>query len=106
MVSSVPRKWLSRSSRSLWIVWGAADEAHRGHAVAVAIERPVGGFTHGRVIGQTQVVVGAEVDDLAIGGPYGAALGTRQHALRFVQALLFEGVELGVESIQREVFMR
>jgi hypothetical protein len=46
-------------------VLGAADEAHRGHAEAVRVERLLGGGDHGRVVGQAEVVVGAEVQHLA-----------------------------------------
>ena len=45
-------------------VLGAADEAHRGHAVAAGLEPRVGGLDDLRVAGQPEVVVGAEVDDL------------------------------------------
>ena len=55
----------------------AADEAHGGHAVAEAIERAMRGFADGRVVGEAEVVVGAEVDDLAVAGaddaPWGPA---------------------------------
>ena len=44
---------------------GAADEAYRGHAVAVAVERRVGGGDDRRVVGEPEVVVGAEVQHLA-----------------------------------------
>ena len=76
IVSSVPRNSLRRRSSCLWICLGAADEAHRRHAVAPAVERLMGGLDHRRVIGQAQVVVGAHVDHLGasptrIGHPAG-----------------------------------
>lgn len=43
----------------------AADEADGRHAVAPAVERRVGGGDDLGVVGQAQVVVGAEVQDLA-----------------------------------------
>src|SRR5262249_47121930 len=46
-------------------VLGAADEADAGHAVAVALEALPGGGDDGGVVGQPEVVVGAEVEDLA-----------------------------------------
>jgi len=49
-------------------VLGAADEAYRGHAEAVGVERVLGGGDDVRVVGQAQVVVGAEVQ-------HGAAVG-------------------------------
>ena len=42
-----------------------ADEAHGRHPVPPPLERLVGGRDDGRVVGQTQVVVGAEVQHLA-----------------------------------------
>ena len=41
----------------------AADEAHRGHAVAVAVERLLRRLDELRVVGEAEIVVGAEVDD-------------------------------------------
>ena len=41
---------------------GAADEAYGCHAEAPAIQRLLGRGDHGRVIGQAEVVVGAEVE--------------------------------------------
>src|SRR5690606_17318766 len=49
-------------------VLGAADEAHRGHAEAVRVQRLLGGLDHGRVVGQAEVVVGAEVQHRAAVG--------------------------------------
>ncbi|MNN11252.1 hypothetical protein D3C81_1242050 [compost metagenome] len=46
-------------------VLGAADEAHRGHAEAVAVQRVLGGLDQVRVVGQAQVVVGAEIQHRA-----------------------------------------
>ncbi len=43
---------------------GPADEAHRRHAIAVAIHRLGGRPPEAFVVGQAQVVVGTEVDDL------------------------------------------
>jgi hypothetical protein len=43
----------------------AADESHRSDAVTVAGERIVRRGDHGGVIGQTEIVVGAEIDHLA-----------------------------------------
>ena len=43
----------------------AADEAHRGHAETVAVQRGLGGSDDVRVVGQTQVIIGAEVQHRA-----------------------------------------
>jgi hypothetical protein len=47
---------------------GAADEAHRRHAVAPPLERLPRGRHDLGVVGQTQVVVGAQVQHLALAG--------------------------------------
>src|SRR5690606_2935039 len=46
-------------------VLGAADEAHRGHAEAVRVQRFLRRLDHRRMVGQAQVVVGAEVEHRA-----------------------------------------
>ena len=43
----------------------AADEAHRGHAEAEFLHRRAGGGDDVRMIGEAEVVVGAQVDGLA-----------------------------------------
>jgi hypothetical protein len=78
-------------------VLGAADEAHRGHAVAVRPEPPVGGLDHGRVAGQAEVVVGAEVDDLAAADRDGRALRPLDLALALEQAAGADVVELAAQ---------
>ena len=65
MVSSVPRKSAMRRLELLVHVLRAADEAHRGHAVAVAVERRAcAASTQRRVVGEAEIVVGAEVQHL------------------------------------------
>ena len=61
MLSSVPKNSAMRRLELLVQVLGAADEAHRRHAEAVALQRLVRGRDHLRVVGQPEVVVGAEV---------------------------------------------
>jgi hypothetical protein len=63
-----------RSLELLVQVLGAADEAHRGHPEAAHLERLLGGGDDLRVVRQAEVVVGAEVDDLALGHPDRRAL--------------------------------
>ncbi len=82
---------------------GAADEADGGHAVAVTVQRAMRGFPHGHVVGQTQVVVGAEVEDFAIAGSYGPTLGACEHTLGLVQALRAQRLQLGAQSFKKGV---
>lgn len=51
----------------LVLVLGAADEADRGHAEAPFLQAFLGRGHDGRVAGEPQIVVGAEVDDLLLG---------------------------------------
>ena len=84
----MPRKRGERAaSSSLCIVLRAADEAHRGHAVAVAVERLLGGLDQPRMIGQAEIVVGAEVQHLAAANLYRRRLGRAYDAFALVQAL-------------------
>ena len=41
-----------------------ADEAHRSHAIAVAVERGLGRVAKFLVVGEAEIVVGAEVQEL------------------------------------------
>ena len=74
----------------------AADEAHRGHAEAVRVERLLGGGNEGGMIGQPQIIVGAEVQHLAAAGHLDMRrLVTENGALGLPQRLLADGVEFG-----------
>lgn len=68
----------------------AADEADRGHPVAPAVQCLVGGGDHLGVVGEAQVVVGAEVEHLtgaATGGDGdGRGLRGADHALGLVES--------------------
>ena len=65
MVSSVPRKRGEARLQLLVHLLGAADEADRGHAEAPAVQRLLGGGDDLGVVGEAEVVVGAEVQHLA-----------------------------------------
>jgi hypothetical protein len=70
----------------------AADEANGSHAVAVAVDGAVGRLPQQGVVGQAEVVVGAEVDDVAIvGETHDGLLGRGDDTLPLVQSL---GIEL------------
>ena len=85
---------------------GSADEAHRGHAVAPSVERLLGGLDHLRMVGQAEVVVGAEVQDLTLqlcapcarpaDGNH-RALRAADHALRLLEAGASDLLKLLVE---------
>jgi len=66
----------------------AANEAHRGHAEAVAIESVFGRGDQARVVSEAQIVVGAEVQDLrAVRKLHVSRLRARNHALGLVEAV-------------------
>ena len=76
----MPRKALRPPPAAVDLL-GAADEAHRGQAVAPAVEGGVGGRDHLGMGGETQVVVGAEIENLLAGGDGDpAALGCSEDA--------------------------
>ena len=99
MASSVPRKPARRASSALCSLLGAADEADRGHAVAVAVERVLGGGDERRVVGEAEVVVGAEVQHAAAGlGVDAAGLRRGDDALGLPEAVGADLVELDGEA--------
>ncbi len=91
-------------------VLGAADETHAGHAEAMAVQRVLGGLDDVRVVGQAQVVVGAEVQHAAaIGQADARRLRGGDHPLVLEQPLLayrmqFRGV-LGGQGVALNGFI-
>ncbi len=84
-------------------VLGAADEAHRGHAETMRVQRILGGLDQLRVVGQAQVVVGTEVQHRAavVQGDLGR-LRAGDDAFGLEQPLRADGVQfLGVVPGQR-----
>ena len=75
----------------------AADEAHRGHAEAELVHRPARGGDDVRVIGEAEIIVGAEVDRLARafrrGDADAAALRPGQQPLALREARRLDVVE-------------
>ncbi len=61
----------------------AADEPDGRHAVTPAVQRFLRGRDDGWMVGQAQVVVGAEVQHLAVENAHHRSLRTRQEALLF-----------------------
>ncbi len=86
-------------------VLGAADEAHRAHAVAALVQTLVGRLDHVGVAAQAQVVVGAEVQHVLVLGALGVldldlgVLGRADEALLLVEALVLDLLDLGGEHI-------
>ena len=77
---------------------GAANEADGGKSVAPFIEPRVGGRPDGGMLGQAEVIVGAQVDDRrAIPHPHMRALGRLNAAFRFISAGRADGGELDGE---------
>ena len=75
----------------------AADEAHGGHAVAVLLHGLVGSGNECGVIGEAEVVVGAEVEHWpALGGDMGR-LGRADRALAFVKAVCLDLCKCGFD---------
>ena len=80
-------------------VLSAANEPDRRHAVAPAAQAFLRGFDDGGMVGEAEVVVGAEVDDFSSADADGRALRSLQLALALVKALGLQVGELGAELI-------
>ena len=77
----------------------AADEAHRGHAITETVDGAMRRLADRGMIGQAQVVVSAEVDDVRVIGADLPGLRAGDHAFGLEQALLAQFFELRVESL-------
>src|SRR4051812_24283865 len=73
----------------------STDEANGSHAITVAIDGTVGRFTHGRMIGQAEIIVRTQVQDVAITRSDQAPLRAHEDTLTLVQALFLQTREIG-----------
>ena len=73
----------------------AADEPDRRHAITETIDGAVRRFTHGRMIGQAEIVVRTKVQDVAVTRSDQASLRAREDTLTLVQALFLQTREIG-----------
>lgn len=84
-------------------VLGAADETHRTHAEPVRLQSPNGGLFETSIVGEAEVVVGAEVEDsLAVGVDF-RELGRGDDALGLVGACVAHGLQLLGEVLLDEL---
>jgi hypothetical protein len=51
------------------------------------------------VVRESEVIIGAEVDDLALPRAYRASLRPREHPLALVKALFLESCEIGAQAL-------
>ena len=73
-----------------------ADEANGGHAVAPAVESFAGGLHDSRVIGQSEVIICAKIDDVAgVGQSDIGVLGRIDGAFGLEQSLGADGLQFG-----------
>ena len=80
-------------------ILGAANEANRGHAVAEAFQTIGGGGDDVGMIRQAEIIVRAEVDDLAVADLDGGTLRPLKLPFALVKPLGFQIVELGPQLI-------
>ena len=80
-------------------VLGAADEAHAGHAVAAAVHHPLGALDEARVVAETQVVVGTEIQDFLAGYLDGGSLRALDEALVLVETGLADFLQRLLEVL-------
>src|SRR6185437_16031796 len=78
---------------------GAADEAHAGEAQAPAGQTLLGRPHQGRLVGEAEVVVGAEVEHLAPGHRDARVLGALDDALALPEPGLPDAVELRPQAL-------
>ncbi len=81
------------------LLLGAADEPHAGEAVAPRVERVARRLEQPRVVGEAEVVVGAEVEHLGAVGDDLGLLRAADAALALGEAGLLDPVELGGEVV-------
>ena len=80
----------------------AANEAHRCDAVAESGQRIVRRLQHGRMVCQTQIIIGAKIDHLAAIGEFDdRALGGADDQLALQKARGFECSSLPLESFTK-----
>ena len=77
----------------------AADEAHAGKAIALLLEALMGRLNDLGMIGEAEVVVGAEVDYFVAADRDGRALRRLDQPLALVETGLLELFELGAKMI-------
>jgi len=84
-------------------ILGPADEAHRGEAEAVILQRLMGGGDDGGMVGQAQIIIGAEVQHLAPGlDPDVRALRAGDDPLLLEQGIPADALDLaGQPRLQR-----
>ena len=81
-----------------------ADEAHGSHAIAVELKPAAGCLNDAGMIGQTQIIVGAEIQHAALCDLNLRLLRAQQPPLGFIQAFRTNvGQLLGGDLIQRRV---
>ncbi len=69
------------------------------------VDRAVRGLAHRRMIGEREVVVRAQVDELApVGEPYHRLLRRAEHALGLVESLLAQALALGGQPLEIRLF--
>ena len=99
-MASVPRNALIRGLELGVDVLGPADEPHAGQAEPVGAQALGGGRDDVRVVGQPEVVVGAQVDDPPAVGVHPRALGRGDHPFALVQPLLGDLGELATDMVE------
>ena len=75
-------------------ILGAADEAYRGHPEAVAVHTGFRRVDQRRVVGQTQIVIGAEVNHVAVADGNVRLLRRGDDALFFEQPFGPSGLQI------------
>jgi len=73
----------------------ATDETDRSQAIAIAAQAFVRRFYDGRMVGESQVIVRTEIDNLAVTDANGRALRALEQAFTFVESTGTQVFKLG-----------
>ena len=80
-------------------VLASADEAYARHTIAAAVHGVLGSLDKARVVGKTQIVVGAEVQHSLSAYIDGSLLGAFDEAFVFVKSCFADGRELVLKML-------
>ena len=100
-----PEEGGDRGLELLVLLLRAADEPHRRHAVAIAIERLLGSLAKLSAVGKAKIVVGAEVQHLVAAHLDLGRLRRGDHPLRLVESRRFQPFELAVDMRENAAVM-
>ena len=98
MVSSVPRKSAIRRSSSRWMSWVPQMKRTELSPKPRFSSPRAGGGEHSRIVSETEVVVGAEVQDFLSPDPNESALRREDQPLPLLEPGLLDGSQFAADG--------